>query len=145
MPRRLPYLPLVPLATLLTLTACSRAADPPKVPLAQSSAAAAANQAGTELPPAARQALASGNAEFRAKHYETALAQYRLAAKTAPVDDATAYYGIYMAAKKLGNQQLADSAQAEVTRRAEAAAPMLTDSALRAVHATAGGKAAGPR
>lgn len=141
MPRRLPRFALTPLTAILTLAACSRAADPPKVPLAQSSASATAGQAASDLPPAAREALASGNSEFRAKHYETALAQYRLAAKAAPSDDATAYYGIYMAAKKLGNEKLADSAQAEVNRRAQSAAPMLTDSALRAVHATAGGKA----
>ena len=45
-----------------------------------------------------------------------------------------------MAAKKLGNDKLADSAQAEVKKRSATTAPMLSDSALSAVHAAAGVK-----
>lgn len=142
MPGRPSRFALVPLAALVSFgaAACSRAAEPPKIPLAQSSTAAPDTSAPAPLPPAARTALDSGNAEFRAKHYETALAHYRAAAKVLPADDATAYYGIFMAAKKLGNDKLADSAQAEVKKRSATTAPMLSDSALSAVHAAAGVK-----
>jgi hypothetical protein len=142
MPGRPSRFALVPLAALVSFgpAACSRAPEPPKTPLAQSSIAATDTSSPAPLPPAARAALDSGNAEFRAKHFETALAHYRVAAKTLPADDATAYYGIFMAAKKLGNDKLADSAQAEVKKRAATTAPMLSDSALSAVHAAAGAK-----
>jgi hypothetical protein len=142
MPGRPSCFALASLAAFVSFgaAACSRAPEPPKTPLAQSSIAAPDSSAPAPLPLAARTALDSGNAEFRAKRYETALAHYRAAAKALPADDATAYYGIYMAAKKLGNNKLADSAQAVVKKRSATTAPMLTDSALSAVHAAAGAK-----
>jgi hypothetical protein len=70
----------------------------------------------SSLGTAARSALDRGNAEFRAGRYEVALTHYRSAVAASP-GAAAPYFGMYMAAKKLGNAALADSAQAEVARR----------------------------
>ena len=131
-------LPLAILATIVIggTMACSRAQNQPKLPLGQASAAAPSNttSARDALSDAAKAALDQGNTEYRAGRYEQALAAYRNAAKAAP-DNSAPYFGIYMAAKKLGNASLADSASGEIASRT-GANPMLSDSAMRAIHAT---------
>jgi hypothetical protein len=94
-----------------------------------------ATPAAPQLPPAARVALDSGNAAYRAKAYPQALAQYRAAAAAAP-DEAAPYFGIYMAAMALHNRALADSASTEI--RTHTGGQMLTDSALRQLHSGTG-------
>lgn len=87
------------------------------------------------LPPAARTALDSGNAAYRAKAYAQALTQYRAAVAAAP-DEAAPYFGIYMAAVALHNAALADSASAEI--RSHTGGQMLSDSSLRHLHSGTG-------
>ncbi len=72
--------------------------------------------AGRGLPDAAMAQLDSGNVAFRAGNYETALAHYRRVTEIVP-DDATGWFGIYMAQQALGNVAAADSAIAEARRR----------------------------
>lgn len=115
-------------------TACSRAQNQPKVPLGQAGATAPATSPRDALSDAAKAALDQGNLEYRAGRYEQALAAYRNAVKAAP-DNSAPYFGIYMAAKKLGKTTLADSASGEIASRT-GANPMLSDSAMRAIHAT---------
>lgn len=122
-----------------TLAACAKAPEsktplgaPPAQTAESSPAAASALGAG------ARSALDRGNEMFRAGKYDSALAHYRAAAKAAP-DHAAPFYGIYMAAKKLGQDAVADSAHAEIGKRNAAAAPTLSDSALQAAHAKPNG------
>lgn len=96
----------------------------------------------TALSPEARAALDSGNALYRAKNFQGALTQYRLAAKLAPEHAAT-YYGIYMVAGQLHDQKLADSAMALVNAHAGNAAPMFNDSLMKKAHTEA--QAAAPK
>lgn len=119
-------------ATTIALAACSRQASQPKIPLGQAQQPAAKEQAADPLPPAARGALDQGNQSFRAGKYEEALAAYRAAAKAAP-GDAAPYFGVLMAAQKLGNKALADSASRAIAAR-NGEPQMLTDSAMRAIH-----------
>jgi len=72
--------------------------------------------AGRDLPAAALAQLDSGNAAFRAGEPEAALAHYRRVIEIVP-DDATGWFGIYMAQEALGNTAAADSAIAEARRR----------------------------
>lgn len=116
----------------LAATACSRADNQPKVPLA--SAAAATSSARDSLPPEERAALDLGNVEFRAGRYPEALAAYRKASAAAP-NDAAPYFGIYMTAKKVGNAALADSATKAIAAR-NGANLMLSDSSMKELHAT---------
>lgn len=120
----------------VALAACSRAKEAPKIPLEQMKAAqppAATAATPDQLSGTARAALDSGNTSFRAGRFAAALASYRRAANDAP-QSAAPYFGIYMAAKKLGNRALADSASREIQRR-EGTAPTLNDSAMRQLHA----------
>jgi hypothetical protein len=96
-------------ATASVTIACSRTADLPKTPLGQVAAVDTTAGERSTLPPAARTALDRGNAEFRAKQFDAALESYREAARAAS-GNAAPYYGIYMAAQKLGQTSLADSA-----------------------------------
>ena len=124
-------------ATLcVALAACTRSKEPPKVPLAQTSTAetAAALTPADSLPAAARVALDSANAEFRAGRFTTALDGYRRSAKLAP-QSAAPFFGIYMAARKLGRSALADSATREIAARSTPSTPMLSDSAMKRIHA----------
>ena len=123
-------------ATALFALAC-KGAEPPKQPLGAGSAVdpatgQLANPHNT-LSPEAKTALDNGNQLYRAKQYKMALEQYRLAAKLAPAH-ASPYYGIYMAADKLGDKKLADSAIAAVNARADNAAPMFSDSLMKKTH-----------
>lgn len=73
----------------------------------------AGQQARSELPPDVVAHLDSGSAAFRAEDYETARRHYREAAQSAP-DQASTWFGVYMAEKALGNGAAADSALAKV-------------------------------
>lgn len=64
--------------------------------------------------------LDSGSTAFRADDYETALRHYREAARLAP-DEASTWFGVYMAEKALGNGPAADSALARVRELAPGA------------------------
>ena len=128
-------------AALIAASACNRAAEQPKVPLnaaASGTAASAQQNPHTELAPEARIALDSGNVAFRAKKYDAALSQYRVAAK-ADEKSAAALYGIYMVAEKLGNKVLADSAMS-VIRERSGATTALTDTSMAKMHGSATGK-----
>jgi hypothetical protein len=84
------------------------------------------------LPPLARAALDSGNAQLRAKRYDAALASYRRAVVEAPGHVAPEF-GVYMAAKRMGNTALADSTL-RIINAHTAGSPMWTDSAMRRAH-----------
>jgi hypothetical protein len=84
------------------------------------------------LPPRARLALDSGNAQLRAKRYDAALASYRIAVVEAPAHVAPEF-GVYMAAKRLGNNALADSALRIINAHTGGSAAW-TDSAMRRAH-----------
>ncbi len=120
----------------LLVAACSKQAQPPKQPLSQMVAPAADSQANPHetMSPEARAALDSGNAQYRAGKYAEALKSYRQSSSLAPLN-AAPFFGIYMAAEKLGNKALADSATAEIKRRGNGTTEMLTDSALENLHA----------
>lgn len=125
----------------LALAACSRGGEQPKVPLNQVTQQAQPTNPHDALPADARTAIDSGNAEYRAGRFASALEQYRLAAKAAP-NNAAPYFGIYMVAKKQNNAKLADSAMAQIKDKATGAAKMLTDSSMGTLHTT-GASAAG--
>ncbi|HEU4564709.1 MAG TPA: hypothetical protein VFS05_08680 [Gemmatimonadaceae bacterium] len=131
---------------LLALAACNRGSEESGgTPLSQQSAGTAQGELppnhpplgetmpASDLPPAARAALDSGNAAFREKAYDKALAYYRNGVKAAP-DHSAPYFGVYMAAKAMGNLVLADSAMAQVKAHAKGATAM-SDSALKEMHA----------
>jgi len=121
-------------------SACNTSADSaPRVPLSAtmplSSTAAAPNalQRGPPpLPPRARVALDSGNAQLRARRYDAALASYRVAVKEAPGHIAPEF-GVYMAAKRQGNNLLADSALRIINAHSGGSGAW-TDSAMRSAH-----------
>lgn len=122
---------------LVGAQACSRSQNSQKTPLGQmpaagSTSAANAANAPSTLSPAARTALDQGNTEFRAGHYDNALKAYRDAAVASP-NDAAPYFGIYMAATKLGNKALADSANQAIAAR-NGAQQMLSDSTMQQLH-----------
>jgi hypothetical protein len=96
------------------------------------SAGSAAAPAQSPLPPRARVALDSGNAQLRAKRYDAALASYRTAVTEAPGHIAPEF-GVYMAAKRMGNAALADSAL-RIINAHTGGSPAWTDSAMRRAH-----------
>jgi len=65
------------------------------------------------LPAQVQQALDAGTAAFRAGDLMAARGYYRTAAELAP-DVAAAWFGVYLAENRLGNQAAADSAAARV-------------------------------
>lgn len=125
-----PRLLSLAVAALVAAQACSRTKSPDKQPLAQASGGE--TSARDALSPETRAALDSGNAAYRAGQYDKALASYREAAKTAP-DNSAPYFGIYMAAGKLGNKALADSATKFISAHS-AGQPGLSDSAMKAMN-----------
>ncbi len=129
---------LIAVPSLLLAVGCRKQAPPAKTPLSQMTAApdSTANPHST-MSPEARAALDSGNAQYRAGRYPAALASYRKSSALAPLN-AAPYFGIYMAAEKVGDKKLADSATAEIQRLQGSGSGTLTDSALQAMHATAG-------
>ncbi len=114
------------------LMACSRTNDLPKTPLGQVTAGQPAAAEQSTVPPAVRAALDRGNAEFRAAKYDAALTSYREAARAAPGDPAP-YFGIYMAAQKLGKTALADSASKLIQVLSDRGSG-LSDSSMRKMH-----------
>ncbi len=101
------------------IAACSGESGPPGVPLAQAAASdslARMEAAHALIGPAAKAALDSGNALFRAKRYAPAMAIYRQAADLAP-QHAAPLFGIYMVARATNNMKLADSTLAEISKR----------------------------
>ncbi|MEP6691099.1 MAG: hypothetical protein ABJD07_08070 [Gemmatimonadaceae bacterium] len=137
----------VPISVLaLTLAACGGTDSAPRVPLgaqARAAAAAPADSSGPALPAAARLALDSGNAQYREKRFAEALASYRVAAGAAPGHTAPEF-GVYMAAKQLGNRTLADSAQRIIAAHS-GGSPMWTDSAMQSAHNGRGSSPAMPK
>ena len=135
---------LMVIAAAMVALAC-KGAEPPKQPLGGGAARGPRHRTLANphnmLPPEAKTALDSGNQLYRAGKYKLALAQYRLAAKLAPAN-AAPYYGIYMAADKLGDKKLADSAMAAVNARADNATPMFNDSLMKKTHLDAKAAAA---
>ncbi len=79
----------------------------------------------------ARALLDAGNAAFRAGSHEAALGHYRAAARRAP-GDAAPWYGVHMAAQRLGRRALADSALAEIRARTGDPAAFDADAVRRA-------------
>ena len=112
-------------------TIVHQAAAVPALPVPGEAGAAEA-----DLPPTARALLDGGNVAFRAGRYEAALAHYRAAAASAP-RHAAPWYGVHMAAQRLGRPALADSAMAAVRARAGAAAAW-DDSVVRQAHDSGG-------
>lgn len=123
-------------ALALVATACKKQAEPPKTPLGEmtSQQADTANPH-TSLSPGARAALDSGNTLYRAGKYTEALKAYQSASAQSPLN-AAPFFGIYMAAGKLGQKPLADSALAEYGKRSGTSPQMLNDSTLKSVHET---------
>jgi uncharacterized protein HemY len=130
---------LMAVPPLLLAAACNKAAQQPKTPLAEmgTPADSTANPH-TTMSPAAKAALDSGNVAYRAGKYAEALKSYRSAADQAPLN-AAPFFGIYMAADKLGNKTLADSAAAEIRKRSSSTTEMLSDSTLQNLHSAGPG------
>ena len=128
--RALPLVLVPAIATLAMFAACSRTQPEQKAPLN----APAAQPAKDPLSADARAALDQANTEFRTAKYNDALTNYRKAAKLAPTE-AAPYFGIFMAAQKLGNKALADSASKAIADR-NGQAQMLTDASLKQLHST---------
>ncbi len=131
---------LIALLALFSPLACqTRAESAPRVPLSQTPVGNAAGaQSGaqptvpSDLSPPARLALDSGNAQFRSGRYRDALASYRASVKEAPGHTAPEF-GVYMAARKLGNAALADSAL-RIVNAHTSGSPTWTDSAMQSAH-----------
>jgi hypothetical protein len=127
---------LAAVPTLLIAAACSQAKTEAKTPLAQMATGADSTaNPHTTMSPDARAALDSGNAQYKAGRFADALKSYRKSSDMAPLN-AAPFFGIYMAAEKLGMKALADSASIEIKKRESSSTEMLTDSALQNLHAT---------
>jgi hypothetical protein len=95
-------------ATVTAAAACgARQSD------ADASAAGGVSAEANKLPLAAKLALDSGNAAYRAKQLDVALSNFREATVAAP-QHAAPWFGIYMVANEMKNASLADSAMARV-------------------------------
>lgn len=113
------------------VAACNKSPEPAKIPIG-------AQSTGDALPPSARSAIDSGNILLRAGDAANAVVQYRLATVADP-QNAAPWYGVMMAAQRLGNTALADSASRMVATLS--GTPALTDSAMAKMHAEGGGGA----
>jgi hypothetical protein len=71
-----------------------------------------------EASPRAPTALDSGNVDYRAGRYAAALAHYRTAVAANP-GHAAPYFGVRMAALRLGNAALAESARVAILARVD--------------------------
>lgn len=128
---------IAPLLILPALACGSRSESAPRVPLSQlpvgeSASSPARLLSPAELSPLARTALDSGNAQFRSGRYRDALASYRVSVKEAPGHTAPEF-GVYMAARKLGDAALADSAL-RIVNAHSANSSTWTDSAMQSAH-----------
>ncbi len=99
----------VALGAALVCSACGGTPSDGRAAVAGASGTAEANK----LPLAAKLALDSGNAAYRAKQMDVALAKFRQAAESAP-QHAAPWFGIYMVANETKDAKLADSAMAHV-------------------------------
>lgn len=72
------------------------------------------------MSPQARAQLDSANAAYRDGDYEAALGHFQQVAELAP-DDATGWFGVFMAHNALGNAEAAEEALAEARSRAPGA------------------------
>lgn len=122
-------------AVPVVLVAC-KAKEEPKTPIGTAQGAAPQRD---QMPPAARAALDSGNVLMRGGDAKGAVTQYVAAANADP-DNAAPWYGVMMAAQRIGDTKLADSAAAMV--RKKSGNPQLTDSGMAKMHSE-GGAAAG--
>jgi len=134
---------VVAVAIVIATAACRAAPDSkPSVPVSDAtrraiaSAGSIAPPTPTPLPPRARAALDSGNAQLRSRRYDAALASYRVAVAEAPGHVAPEF-GVYLAAKRMGNTALADSALRIISAHT-GGSPAWTDSAMRGAHRTQG-------
>ena len=92
--------------------AAAQAALPPgHVPIDQPA------NAGTALSPAGQALVDSGNTAFRVKDFKGALAYYKKATESDPTH-AAPWFGAYMVGQATSDKALADSALAEVKKRA---------------------------
>lgn len=126
-------IPIAAAALLVGASAC-KSKEEPKTPLGtMGQQQPQENPARAAMSEEARAALDSGNARFREKKYDAALASYRKAADAAPTSPAP-WYGVYMAAQALGDQKLADSAMKQVQTRTGGESPMWSDSSMKKMH-----------
>lgn len=116
------------LAAAVTIGACGDR-DAPRIPLQRSNTATAA-ETRIGITGEAKAALDSGNALFRAKAYDRALAQYRRSAQLAPTELAP-LFGILMVTDVTKNAKLADSTRA----RMHELNPAVADSSVGMSHA----------
>ncbi|HEX5727732.1 MAG TPA: tetratricopeptide repeat protein [Longimicrobiaceae bacterium] len=107
------------LLVLLLLAACGRS-EPPRRTLGAHAEEAEAGR----LAPAVQAQVDSGNLAYRAGDYAAAMRHYREAVRRAP-DQAVPWFGVAMAAEKLGDRAAADSARARV----RALSPQMQDDA----------------
>ncbi len=98
---------------VVALAACGGKEEAPKVPL--SGAGPENNPIVQQMPPGVFAQIDSGNAAYRQKDYQAALAYYQEATKLGPHQSA-AWFGVAMAAKALNNTALADSAMQQAQR-----------------------------
>lgn len=96
-----------------------------------------ARSAESKLPVSAIAALDAGNAAFRNKQMEQAMAHYREAIAIAPESPAP-WYGVFMAASEMKNPALADSAMERVRK-------LSPDPSMYDAHADAAASLAEPR
>lgn len=104
--------PFLAMAALLLLTAC--------LPEDQRTDTVDQEEVARALSPEARVQLDSANAAYRAADFERALAHFQRVTEMAP-DDATGWFGVFMAQDALGNREAADEALAEARSRAPGA------------------------
>ena len=104
--------PLLVLAVLPFLAAC-----PPED---QRTGTVNQDEVAQALSPEARAELDLANVAYRAGDYETALSHFERVVEMAP-DDATGWFGIFMAQNALGNAEAAEEALAEARSRAPGA------------------------
>jgi len=84
--------------------------------------AAAPGSVAGAIDPATPTALDSGNVDYRAGRYADALAHYRSAVAANP-GRAAPYFGVRMAALRLGNAALAESARVAILARIDTTTP----------------------
>lgn len=97
-----------PLCVALLLGACGKSYDK-----GRGAPPATTGSTTKPMPAAAQIALDAGNAAYKEKKMDAALASYRAAAAAAPTH-AAPWFGVYMVAGAMNNAALADSAMAQV-------------------------------
>ncbi len=118
------------LSAAMLMSACGKsdAADSPADAGKQPLGAATATDNAPTLPAAVVAALDAGNAAYRAKDMDKALASYREAIAAAP-GQASPWFGVYMVANATKNKALADSAMERVQALANDAKALSAHSA----------------